>query len=90
MSGDGGDARTRFLAQAVRRRRKGLGLTQEQLADLAGCSERFVYAIESGRATLRLDKVLDVLGVLGLGLTVGFGEGHVSAVALARPEDGSQ
>lgn len=90
MSGDGGDARTRFLASAVRSRRKGLGLTQEQVADLAGCSERFVYAIESGRATLRLDKVLDVLGVLGLALTVGFGGGDVSGAPPVGPEDGSQ
>ena len=78
--------RTSALAQAVRQRRHALSLTQERLADLAGCSERFVYGLENGRATLRIDKVLDVMGVLGLGLSVGPGHGNV--VAEAPPREG--
>lgn len=56
----------RGLAGPVRERRKALGLTQDDLADLAGCSPRFVRALEAGKATVRMDKVLDVLAVLGL------------------------
>lgn len=65
------------LASEVRRRRKQLGLSQEELADLAGCSERFVHTLEAGKPTVRLDKVLDVLRVLGMHLQLrqGMAEG---------------
>ena len=67
------------LGERVRQRRKALGLRQADLADLAGCSNRFVHTVENGKTTLRLDKVLDVLDVLGLELLVvrrqGGGEG---------------
>lgn len=63
-------ARMVDLAAAARRRREQLGLRQEELADLAGCSERFVHMLESAKPTVRLDKVLDVFHVLGLQLVV--------------------
>jgi len=59
------------LGQAVRARRKALRISQETLSQLAGCGVVFVYALERGTKTgLRLDKVLDVLSVLGLQLAV--------------------
>ncbi len=58
------------LAAALRARRAELGLNQVDVADLAGCSTRFVHAAEAGKETLRLDKLLTVLGVLGLRLSV--------------------
>ena len=67
----------RALAQAVRARRKVLGVTQIELARLAGCGPVFVYALESGKKTLRLDKLLDVLEVLGLELVIGVGKGGI-------------
>lgn len=70
-------ARMALLSSEVRRRREELGLRQEEVADLAGCSERFVHMLENGKPTVQLDKVLDVLEVLGLGLTVGPGLGNV-------------
>jgi len=74
MAGDEGqDPRLAPLATAVRARRRALALRQGDVADLAGCSERFVYTLERAKGSLRLDKVLDVLGVLGLGLEVGVG-----------------
>jgi HTH-type transcriptional regulator/antitoxin HipB len=57
------------LAQQVRERRKSLHLTQEGLADLAGCSPRFVGMVEGGKPSVRLDKLVDLLDVLGLELT---------------------
>ncbi len=57
------------IAGQVRARRKALRLTQADLADLAGCSERFVRSLEAGKATVRVDKLLDVLTPLGLELT---------------------
>lgn len=56
------------LSRTVEERRKTLGLTQPDLARLAGCSERFVRELESGKPTVRFDKVLAVLEVLGLEL----------------------
>jgi HTH-type transcriptional regulator/antitoxin HipB len=69
------------LSRAVRTRRVDLGLLQAELADLAGCSERFVTALEAGKATVRLDKVLDVLAVLGFDLEVVSepGQGRITA-----------
>ena len=65
------------LGEEVRRRRRELGLRQAELAELAGCSQRFVHTIEGGKTSLRLDKVLDVLEVLGLGLVLVPGRGRV-------------
>jgi HTH-type transcriptional regulator / antitoxin HipB len=57
------------LGQQVRERRRSLRLTQDSLADLAGCSTRFVRALEAGKPTVRLDKLLAVLDALGLELS---------------------
>lgn len=65
------------LADAVRTRRTELALTQTDLADLAGASRRFVHALEAGKPSLRLDKVLAVLEVLGLDLVVQPGRGRI-------------
>ena len=58
------------VAGAVVERRRALGLRQEDLADLAQVSHRFVQALEAGKPTVRLDKVVAVLDALGLKLTV--------------------
>ena len=68
-------ARVAALARAIRARRKVLRLTQVDLSRLAGCGPDFVYDLEAGKTTLRLDKLLDVMGVLGLELVVGQGKG---------------
>jgi y4mF family transcriptional regulator len=56
------------FADAVRLRRRQLGLGQGELADLAGVSERFVFALERGKPSVQLDKVVAVLSALGLHL----------------------
>ena len=58
------------VASVVTQRRKSLGLRQEDLADLAQVSHRFVQALEAGKPTVRLDKVAAVLEALGLELAV--------------------
>lgn len=73
------------LGRAVRERRDELGLLQVELAELAGCSTRFVHTIEHGKASLRLDKVLDVFHVLGLDLVVVPGRGRLEV--RVRPEE---
>lgn len=79
------------LAKAVRERRAELGLRQADLARLGGCSRRFVHTLEQGKPTLRLDKLLDVLEVLGLGLSVvpgagGFEPAPEASAGRADPE----
>jgi y4mF family transcriptional regulator len=61
----------------IRRRRLELGLRQDELAALANVSTRFVHTLEQGKPTLRLDKVLAVLGQLGLDLVVEPGTGVI-------------
>ena len=69
------------LGAALRARRKSLGLTQRELARLAGCGLAFLYELESGKATVRLDKVLAVLDVLGLELSLVEGKNALSVDA---------
>jgi HTH-type transcriptional regulator / antitoxin HipB len=65
------------LARLVRARREYLGLRQDELAELAGCSARFVHTVEHAKANVQLDKLLAVLGALGLRLVVRRGKGGV-------------
>ncbi len=51
------------LARVVRARRKALGVSQVELARIAGVGPVFVYDVEAGKSTLRLDKLLEVLGL---------------------------
>jgi y4mF family transcriptional regulator len=64
---------TQILGRAVRRQRQALKLTQAELAQLAGCGVAFLYLLETGKPTVRMDKVLAVLGVLGLELRLARG-----------------
>lgn len=56
------------LAVDVRQRRRELGLSQVDAAELAGVSERFVRLVESGKESVRLDKLTALLDTLGLEL----------------------
>lgn len=53
------------LAAEIKRLRKAAGLTQVDLADRAGVGLRFVRELERGKPTVRLDKVKQVLDLLG-------------------------
>lgn len=59
---------TAALGLAVRQTRKLHGLTQAELAGLAGTGPRFIGELERGKPSAELGKVLDVLAVLGLRL----------------------
>ena len=49
------------LSEFVKERRKQLNLTQIDLAEKSGVGLRFVRELEQGKASLRLDKVNQVL-----------------------------
>jgi len=53
------------IGSYVREARKAQGLTQAQLAAIAGVGLRFLSELERDKATLRLDRVNQVLGVFG-------------------------
>jgi y4mF family transcriptional regulator len=56
------------LADEVRARRAELRLSQQDVADMAGVSERFVRFVEQGKPSVQLDSLLAVLETLGLEL----------------------
>lgn len=49
----------------LQKRRKDEGLTQRQVAELAGVGLRFVRDLEQGKESLRTDKVNAVLKLFG-------------------------
>lgn len=61
----------RSLAKFVTSRRKALKLTQPELARKVGVGLRFLRELEAGKATLRMDKVNDVLFFFGHHLVPG-------------------
>ncbi|MGH9086547.1 MAG: helix-turn-helix domain-containing protein [Acidimicrobiales bacterium] len=66
-----------MLARFVRRRRRELGLRQDELAALAGVSTRFLSSLEGGKPGVRLTLVLAVLAQLGTDLELVPGTGTV-------------
>lgn len=58
----------KLVAASVRSARKEVGITQGELADLAGISERTVRAIETGTANPSLLAVVAVANAVGLRL----------------------
>ena len=56
------------IGQAVKKRRKTLGITQPHLAELAGVSVNTLYKIERGEANPTLQVVAKLADVLGMEL----------------------
>ena len=54
------------LGEAIRHKRKLMGLSQLDTAGLCGVGERFLSELERGKPTVELGKVLQVLNRLGL------------------------
>lgn len=50
----------------LRARRKKLGYTQEQVAEMMGCSARLIGDIERGKQTVGVQRIIDL--TLGLGV----------------------
>lgn len=53
------------LAKDIKEMRKSAGLTQADVSKRAGVGLRFVRELEQGKPTVRLDKVNQVLNLLG-------------------------
>lgn len=58
------------LGAIVRAQRKQLALKQLDVAGLGNTGNRFIVELENGKPTLQLQKVLDVMDLLGLEVIV--------------------
>ena len=67
------------LADRLRSERKSQGLSQTELANLAGVSLNFLSQLEAGKSTARIDKVLQVTTTLGLQFNIEYGKHGVSS-----------
>lgn len=58
------------FGNAIRFHRKKSGLSQIQLAELAGVGKTVIYDIEKGKETVQLRTVLKILNVLNIKLEI--------------------
>lgn len=59
------------IGEAIKERRKHLKITQANLAEISGISERTLRDIEKGLANPELASLIQLCEVLGLELTLG-------------------
>lgn len=58
------------IGNSILERRKFLKITQEDLADISGISERTLRSIEKGEANPEMDSLLKICEVLGLSIKI--------------------
>ena len=58
------------IGRLVRETRKGLGVTQKELALTSGTGLRFIIELEKGKETAEIGKVLTILQTLGIQITL--------------------
>lgn len=61
---------TEQIGEAIRARRKQLGVTQKDLAMSCGTGMRFIVDLERGKPTCHMGKTLQVIRALGLDLSL--------------------
>lgn len=59
----------------IRERRRGLKLSQRDLALTSGTGTRFIVDVEKGKPTCEIGKILNVIQELGLVIEIGTGNG---------------
>ena len=59
---------TAEIGKLVRETRKKQGISQEQLAGVAGTGTRLISDLENVKGTLQVDKMIKVVEALGLGI----------------------
>ena len=55
-----------LLAEIVKKHRKAAGLSQIQLAEMAGVGKTVVFDLEKGKETIQLDTLRKILSVLNI------------------------
>lgn len=66
---------TQDFGNAIRAKRKKLGLTQSELAEYSGSSIMFLSDLERGKPTAEIGKAIMVMNTLGIDLIVNDREG---------------
>ena len=56
----------KILATVIKKHRKAAGLSQLQLAEMAGVGKTVVFDIEKGKETIQLDTLLKIMAVLNI------------------------
>ena len=56
------------IAKMIRYFRRQSGLSQQQLAQLAGTGKTAIFDVEKGKSTIQLDTLLKILNVLNIQL----------------------
>jgi transcriptional regulator with XRE-family HTH domain len=81
---------TRRLAfgQVVRARRRALGLSQEKLAERAGCDRQSINRVENAAYSPSLDRVFLLANALGVGLADLFADLEKLEPPIDRPSSG--
>ncbi|MBT4265805.1 MAG: helix-turn-helix transcriptional regulator [Deltaproteobacteria bacterium] len=57
---------TQQISDLILKSRKHAGLTQKELADLAGVAKNLIYELEKGKITIQYSNLLKVLHVLNI------------------------
>ncbi len=78
------------MGHQVRSARKSKGLSIRAAAQLLKCSPRFMLQLEQGKATARMDKVLQTLSGLGLQFSVHADSANGDAAPPAQSERSAQ
>ena len=61
---------TKDIGLLIKTTRKAQGVTQEQLAGVANTGIRFISDLENGKPTIQVNKLLNILSALGLGMYI--------------------
>jgi y4mF family transcriptional regulator len=56
----------KILATVIKKHRKAAGLSQLQLAEMAGIGKTVVFDIEKGKETIQLDTLRKIMNVLNI------------------------
>jgi len=54
------------IGELVKKTRKGIGVTQRDLALTSGTGQRFISDLEQGKPTCQIEKTLTILQTLGI------------------------
>lgn len=58
------------IGSFIKKARKAQGLTQSDLAGMAGTNRRFISELENGKETAEIGKALHVMSVLGIAINL--------------------
>ena len=74
------------IDQIVRQQRRLSGLSQAELAKLAGVGKTVVFDLEHGKRSIQLDTLLKILSVLNIKIAFNLPPIHVSHMELQKSQ----